>query len=68
MKCDIFYPLFRNIIRLKKLPVNRYNWNIEMKILELNCEIDTFISQVNKKIENDKKLTYNLTKSNDISK
>ena len=49
MKCDIFYPLFRNIVRLRKLSLERYNWNIEMKVLELNCEIDTFIKYINKK-------------------
>ena len=55
MKCDIFFPLFRNIVRLKKIPVNRFSWDIEMKVLELNCEIDTFISQYNKKLNYDKK-------------
>ncbi len=49
MKYDIFYPLFRNIVRLRKLSLERYNWNIEMKVLELNCEIDTFIKYINKK-------------------
>ena len=49
MKYDIFYPLFRNIVRLRKLSLKRYNWNIEMKVLELNCEIDTFIKYINKK-------------------
>ena len=50
MKYDIFFPLFRNIVRLRKLSLERYNWNIEMKVLELNCEIDTFIKYINKKI------------------
>ena len=49
MKYDIFYPLFRNIVRLRKLSLERYNWNIEMKVLELNCEIDTFIKYINEK-------------------
>ena len=49
MKYDIFFPLFRNIVRLRKLSLERYNWNIEMKVLELNCEIDTFIKYINKK-------------------
>ena len=48
-KIDSFYPLFRNIVRLRKLSLERYNWNIEMKVLELNCEIDTFIKYINKK-------------------
>tara|TARA_B100000902_G_C27178458_1_gene847633 strand:+ start:284 stop:487 length:204 start_codon:yes stop_codon:yes gene_type:complete len=49
MKYDIFYPLFRNIVRLRKLSLERYNWNIEMKVLELNCEIDELIKYINKK-------------------
>ena len=55
MKYDIFYPLFRNIVRLRKLSLERYNWTIEMKVLELNCEIDTFIKYINEK-NNEKKL------------
>ena len=54
MKYDIFYPLFRNIVRLRKLALERYNWNIEMKVLELNCEIDTFIKYINKKNKHEK--------------
>ena len=49
MTYDIFYPLFRNIVRLRKLSLERYNWNIEMKVLELNCEIDELIKYINKK-------------------
>ena len=45
---NIFLSLLKNINRLKKLPVKRYTWVIEMKVLELNCEICEFI----KKYEN----------------
>ena len=45
---NIFLSLLKNINRLKKLPVKTYSWVIEMKVLELNCEIEDFI----KKYEN----------------
>ena len=49
MYTNIFSSLFWNIRRLKKLNIPRYSWTIEMKVLELNCEIDEFISRVLKK-------------------
>ncbi len=64
MKYNIFYPLFRNIVRLRKLSLERYNWNIEMKVLELNCEIDTFIKYINKKNKCDE-IMNNLKQSQD---
>ena len=64
MKYDIFYPLFRNIVRLRKLSLERYNWNIEMKVLELNCEIDTFIKYINKKNKREE-IMNNLKQSQD---
>jgi hypothetical protein len=67
MKYNIFYPLFRNIVRLRKLSLERYNWNIEMKVLELNCEIDTFIKYINKKNKRDE-IMNNLKQSQLISK
>ena len=67
MKYDIFFPLFRNIVRLRKLSLERYNWNIEMKVLELNCEIDTFIKYINKKNKRDE-IMNNLKQSQLISK
>ena len=45
---NIFLSLFKNIYKLQRLPVKRYTWAIEMKVLELNCEIEDFI----KKYEN----------------
>lgn len=47
---NIFLPLIRNIYRLKKLPIKRYSWEIEMKVLELNCEISDFIEKYEKHI------------------
>ena len=52
MYTNIFSYLFYNIRRLKKLNIPRYSWEIEMKVLELNCEIDEFISRVLKKRAN----------------
>ena len=60
MKYDIFYPLFRNIVRLRKLSLERYNWNIEMKVLELNCEISDFIKKYEKKISKQNKNKFDL--------
>ena len=45
---NIFLSLLKNITKLRTLPVKRYSWVIEMKVLELNCEINDFI----KKYEN----------------
>ena len=53
MYTNIFSRLFWNIRRLKKLNMPRYSWTIEMKVLELNCEIDDFITKVLKKRLND---------------
>ena len=64
MKYDIFYPLFRNIVRLRKLSLERYNWNIEMKVLELNSEIDELIKYINKKNKREE-IMNNLKQSQD---
>ena len=64
---NIFYPLFRNIVRLRKLSLERYNWDIEMKVLELNCEIDTFIKYINKKNKREE-IMNNLKQSQTISR
>ena len=36
----------------------RYSWTIEMKVLELNCEIDDFITKVLKKQADDQNLKH----------
>ena len=41
----IFLRLIMNINRIRKLPIKRYSWEIEMKVLELNCEISEFIEK-----------------------
>ena len=67
MYTNIFSNLFYNIRRLQKLNIPRYSWTIEMKVLELNCEIDDFIRKILKKKADDKFLE-DLKKSKDISK
>ena len=67
MYSNIFSSLFWNIRRLQKLNIPRYSWTIEMKVLELNCEIDEFINKILKKKADDKFIEY-LKKSKDISK
>ena len=44
----IFLNLIKNIYKISKLPYKRYTWNIEMKVLELDCELSDFISNYNK--------------------
>jgi len=44
----IFFSLLKNIYKIRKLPIKRYTWEIEMKVLELNCEIGDFIDKYNK--------------------
>jgi len=67
MYTNIFSYLFYNIRRLKKLNIPRYSWEIEMKVLELNCEIDEFIARVLKK-RSDNQILKQLKDHKDISK
>ena len=53
--------LLINLKRLKKLNIPRYNWAIEMAILDLNCEIDRFINLYEK---NNKKKIIKINKKN----
>jgi len=48
-----FNRLIKKIEEIQKLPLKRYNWDIEMAVLNLDCEICTFISKYekNKKIK-----------------
>ena len=48
-----FHRLIKNIEKLEKLSFKRYTWVIEMAVLNLDCEICTFIStyEKNKNIE-----------------
>ena len=46
----IFFNLIKNIYKISKLPYKRYTWTIEMKVLELDCELSDFISNYTKKL------------------
>lgn len=54
MKCCI-QRLLKNIEKLEKLPLKRYNWEIEMAVLNLDIEIGDFIRKYEKYIK-DKKI------------
>ena len=43
-----FHRLIKNIEKLQKLPLTRYNWEIEMSVLNLDCEICNFVSKYEK--------------------
>ena len=47
-----FHRLIKNIEKLQKLPLTRYNWPIEMALLNLDCEICNFISKYDKNVKN----------------
>ena len=46
----IFLNLIKNIYKISKLPIKRYTWAIEMKVLELDCELSDFIHKYGKKV------------------
>ena len=52
----IFLNLIKNIYKISKLPYERYTWTIEMKVLELDCELSDFISNYDKKTKFESKL------------
>ena len=64
---NTFFRLLINIYKVQKLPIKRYSWEIEMKVLELNCEIDEFIARVLKK-RSDNQILKQLKDHKDISK
>ena len=45
----IFFNLIKNIYKISRLPIKRYTWNIEMKVLELDCELSEFLSKYDKR-------------------
>jgi len=55
----IFFNLIKNIYKISKLPHKRYTWTIEMKVLELDCELSDFIKNYNKKTKFESKLKNN---------
>ena len=56
----IFFNLLKNINTVKKIPIKRHTWELEMKILELNIELTDLIERYEKyKFEKNKKETLN---------
>ena len=53
-----FHRLIKNIEKLEKLPLKRYTWVIEMAVLNLDCEICTFISKYEKNKNKGEKISY----------
>lgn len=55
---NIFLSLLKRIYLVQKLPIKRYSWNIEMKVLELEIELQELLDKYDKdkynKIKNKK--------------
>ena len=51
-KADTLEQIFELNEKLQKLPLKRYTWVIEMAVLNLDCEICTFISKYEKNEKN----------------
>ena len=47
-KYCIFFHLLKNINIVKKIPIKRHTWELEMKILELNIELSDLIERYEK--------------------
>ena len=45
---NIFFRLLVNIYKVQKLPIKRYSWEIEMKVLELNIELSDLLEKYEK--------------------
>ena len=45
---NIFFTLLINIYKVQKLPIKRYSWEIEMKVLELNIELSDLLEKYEK--------------------
>lgn len=45
---NIFFRLLINIYKVQKLPIKRYSWEIEMKVLELNIELSDLLEKYDK--------------------
>jgi len=52
---NIFLSLLRTIYKVQKLPIKRYSWTIEMKVLELEIELHELLDKYDKdKYDKDK--------------
>ena len=45
---NIFFRLLLNIRKVQRLPIKRYSWEIEMKVLELNIELSNILEKYKK--------------------
>ena len=45
---NIFFRLLLNIRKVQRLPIKRYSWGIEMKVLELNIELSDLLEKYEK--------------------
>lgn len=45
---NIFFRLLVNICKVQRLPIKRYSWEIEMKVLELNIELSNLLEKYEK--------------------
>ena len=45
---NIFFRLLVNIYKVQRLPIKRYSWEIEMKVLELNIELSDLLEKYEK--------------------
>ena len=45
---NIFFRLLLNIRKVQRLPIKRYSWEIEMKVLELNIELSDLLEKYEK--------------------
>ena len=52
---NIFLSLLKRIYKVQKLPIKRYGWTIEMKVLELEIELQELLDKYDKyKYDKDK--------------
>jgi hypothetical protein len=50
---NIFFRLLKNIYKVQRLPIKRFSWEIEMRVLDLNIELGNILEKYDKvKFEN----------------
>ena len=45
---NIFFRLLKNIYKVQKLPIKRFSWEIEMRVLDLNIELGDLLEKYDK--------------------
>ena len=51
---NIFLSLLKRIYKVQQLPIKRYSWTIEMKVLELEIELQELLDKYHKINDKDK--------------